>query len=536
MTVLNVETLFNLSDQRLRGKVVNEFETQMKNSNSVKSTFFGETLPSYRPLDAEYVNKMAIAYVCEAISQTTIHDFNQTIEKDKLDTFVKSALTDSKAIDEGQNLYKMLFASFCKDEATSTCFQDFINDGIEKWRDQLFQHLTDTGFITNELSQFHTRPGWIDLINLTMFKYRQLNPTEEQVQTVIKTWRSRLHDDTITESWQQTNFTPFQTFIQSVANILGVIGVACDAKSQVTAQLNKYSVIENYDWQVIFGNYSDVYVYGGDVTLFLHEKANPLGFANQKSPTNTIVGHNAVVDKVGDAMENYGRAEAAKGEAYTHPFGCFIAGTPILLKDGTTFSIEQLTARLEIASRDNHSTYTSDERIIIEVDIPTLIYGFDDGQTQDRPFFSGGHMFHTSEGWKAIAPETAHRENPHVNVGQLSQGDIVYRVKSHNPFEYEQVEIKGFTVDNLPVGSYLYSVHLIDGLQYYHANGYLVSANYPQMTEWRMRHNFAKLSYQERIFLRTRMEEIMPTLKHAIGPFIQEPILRALNQHTLNGD
>lgn len=98
----------------------------------------------------------------------------------------------------------------------------------------------------------------------------------------------------------------------------------------------------------------------------------------------------------------------------------------------------------------------------------------------DEPlFFTPGHIFHTTSGLKAVNPIVAEMENHTVEVGRLAPGHILYRLSSDGK-RYEQVLVKSIQIKQVAPTT-VYGVHLRDGQRSYHANGYLVAVNYPEV-------------------------------------------------------
>lgn len=114
------------------------------------------------------------------------------------------------------------------------------------------------------------------------------------------------------------------------------------------------------------------------------------------------------------------------------------------------------------------------------------------GINQTKPFFTAGHVFHTTTGLRAIDSKVAQLENDFLEVGTLSVGDEVLRLpqdwnssKASSSTSYDVV-----TIDSLPseltASTHVYGVHLREGLRSYHANGFLVALNYPELTVQRL--------------------------------------------------
>jgi len=97
----------------------------------------------------------------------------------------------------------------------------------------------------------------------------------------------------------------------------------------------------------------------------------------------------------------------------------------------------------------------------------------------DEPFFTPGHVFHTATGLRAVEPKVAMSENPWISVGRLGVGHVLYRLAKDGK-SYENIEIKKLRVAETQVQE-VYGVHLREGRRSYHANGYLVAVNYPEV-------------------------------------------------------
>lgn len=74
------------------------------------------------------------------------------------------------------------------------------------------------------------------------------------------------------------------------------------------------------------------------------------------------------------------------------------------------------------------------------------------------------------------------QENPWADVGRLAVGNILLRlnVKSKS---YEQVVIESISSETSAQVKTVYGLHLREGRRSYHANGYLVAVNYPEVSQ-----------------------------------------------------
>lgn len=140
---------------------------------------------------------------------------------------------------------------------------------------------------------------------------------------------------------------------------------------------------------------------------------------------------------------------------------CFIAGTQVLLIDGSTKPIEQVQLGDKLLGVDGQINE------VIGFDHPLLgnrkLYALNKGDY----FVTAEHPFYTTEGWKAIDPLATAAENPSLQVGMLEVGDILALI---NGKQEELLSIDSTEADPLTP---LYNF-LLTGNNSYHANGYLV--------------------------------------------------------------
>lgn len=155
-------------------------------------------------------------------------------------------------------------------------------------------------------------------------------------------------------------------------------------------------------------------------------------------------------------------------------------------------SIEKQTSGLKILVHGGEiATITAE---FVENTIPPgdQLFGIND----DAPFASVNHPFWTTEGWKCLAVEAAKQENPDIEFKLLQVGDIVYKIAQTSPLLYEPIRISRFTFRTLSEPTKIYGLHL-DGPRSYHANRYVVAANYPVLTKKRVQEGMKLLNAQE---------------------------------------
>jgi|GEM_PF-6809666 len=140
---------------------------------------------------------------------------------------------------------------------------------------------------------------------------------------------------------------------------------------------------------------------------------------------------------------------------------CFIAGTPVLLIDGTTKTIEQVQLGDTLLGMGGHANAVTgyDHPFLGERKLYSL--------NKSDYFVTAEHPFYTTKGWKAIDPLATAAENPLLQVGTLEIGDVLVLA---NGKQEELLSISSKEADPLTP---LYNF-LLSGNNSYYANGYLV--------------------------------------------------------------
>ena len=197
------------------------------------------------------------------------------------------------------------------------------------------------------------------------------------------------------------------------------------------------------------------------------------------------------------------------------PASCFLGETLILLSNSTSVPIEILKEKDQIFGHNGGIGTVSSEKVVHELDNETAIFGFNGVE----PFFTSGHPFWTQDGWRAINPHLAKSENHWLEVGQLTEGDYVRKVINVNngQLSYEWVKIDSIHFKDYPAGTRVYGVHNREGPRSYHANGYLVCLNYPEITTHNVAERMDSLSVNEKRTLQQHMDELEPVLTKVFG-------------------
>ena len=237
-------------------------------------------------------------------------------------------------------------------------------------------------------------------------------------------------------------------------------------------------------------------------------------------------------DLVGLMHNLYRNLARVRGARYTYMYllsptaggSCFSAGTRITIASGEEMTIEKQMFGQKLVSNAGDITTITNEYVENEIESGGQLFGINN----DEPFATPNHPFWTTEGWKSLEPEAAREENPHISYGVLQIGDTVFRITQTYPLLYEPVTISQFTIITFSEPSKTYGLHL-NGPQSYHANRYVVAANYPILTKKRVQDGKKKLSGGEKENLVSAIgsggKEVMKVLGKWASAFLDEGLV-----------
>ncbi|MBX9635841.1 MAG: hypothetical protein K2X44_12740 [Magnetospirillum sp.] len=137
---------------------------------------------------------------------------------------------------------------------------------------------------------------------------------------------------------------------------------------------------------------------------------------------------------------------------------CFVAGTPILMADGSIKAIEDVVVGDQLRGANGSINRVE------ELHPSTLgrqpLYAFDGGTA----FVTGGHPFMTPAGWKAINPALAEKSNPGLVVGALTVGEVLVASAG-------EMRISSIQSHDAPAETALFNFSVSDNRTYFVGNG-----------------------------------------------------------------
>ncbi|KAJ8313358.1 hypothetical protein KUTeg_009144 [Tegillarca granosa] len=201
-----------------------------------------------------------------------------------------------------------------------------------------------------------------------------------------------------------------------------------------------------------------------------------------------------------------------------NPFGCFLNRTLVLMKDGSQKEIESISENENIIGMDSVIGTVSSEKVSNFTQGQLVVFGFNN----EEPFFTASHPFMTDQGWMALNPFEARKENNWLDVGQLKEGQYVKKIeefdKTTGSIRYQRIKIESIQSKTYPAGTPIYGLHLREGPRSYHANGYLVHLNYPEITSDRIKKGISNLSILELEKFVTTIKSFGPCIEKILGP------------------
>lgn len=217
---------------------------------------------------------------------------------------------------------------------------------------------------------------------------------------------------------------------------------------------------------------------------------------------------------------------------------CFATGTLITTEHGDVH-VEDLRPYTRVLVRAPELYGMTSEEIVVHptshsdhaggTPTHTLLYGFNGG----KPFVTAGHIFLTVMGPKAIDPEIATQENPHIYVSRLQIGDILLRLNASRK-GYDHVRIASIIAKSAHCTT-VHGVHFLGGSSgggKYHANGYWVAANYPELTMSRLIKQYETMNMPDRVDFVKRVANLPSSFRTVLGDVVSQTVQRVFSDIT----
>ncbi|KAF3919677.1 hypothetical protein ABW20_dc0105753 [Dactylellina cionopaga] len=253
---------------------------------------------------------------------------------------------------------------------------------------------------------------------------------------------------------------------------------------------------------------------------------------NTDSETEILAGDKDVEEGETQHLESSSNTSDLKASdpPVTFSPGCFAPGTLVWTKQ-EQIPIEALKENDAILTQAGNQFceygLKSDEIVAIPVENGEItLYSFN-GET---PFFTKDQVFRTTTGHRAIDPISAKRENPWLEVGQLRQGHVLMHTQ-------DALSYKLVVIDNIAEGSikcdHVWSMHLREGLRQYHANGYLVRINYPEITIKSIANSIRALPKDQAMQMLHHIKELKPIFDRFGCGAVEQLLYRELGDDEL---
>ncbi|WP_106396835.1 Hint domain-containing protein [Actinocorallia populi] len=487
--MVTLDRLISMDDAQVRTHVGTVFTAQLQNSLTVHDVFFPDAPPPLRTAAQPWVADVAAALVAWSLALVSGHGFSRTADQVKAQAFVQARLKpdDPDFISLARENYSFLFPTHAGKDGVP--FATYLADRSD-WGQQLAKEMISPHYTIKELFGYRSDRGkFFQRLYCNLYKVRLLRP--DLAGAVERHWEEILHERAFTAGW-----TVYDAMLS--AHYTGQNFI-----EQVLAATNRRSPTgTGYAPNPAGGStsYTNAYTYGLDVGTWLTDHAH-YDFLTGAHPDNV---------------------ERA-------PFGhCFREGTPILMADGTTKPIEEITQGEQVCGYLGEIEQRSPQTIVWPLKEGELLYGINDYP----PFFTASHPFLTPHGWKAISPEAAQQVNPGLHITELKEGDQLLQIDYPGPTEpaqYRHVTISKITLMVADRRQHVHSLHLHRPKQSYHAHGFCVAVNHPEHTADHITDAFARLTAAERRFITQQLTPVLPLLKSTLGPYIEHILISGLH-------
>ena len=137
-TTLTVENLLELADREVKSNVTTCYTAMLQNAgHGDRNVIYPNPPSAISPKNASFVNDVACAFICSAISYSSLYNFANCVSRNRADSFWQRSLTQTNAncMAEGSHLYTHYFPDYCRKDGKT--FRMYQEDGGSKWAKRL---------------------------------------------------------------------------------------------------------------------------------------------------------------------------------------------------------------------------------------------------------------------------------------------------------------------------------------------------------------------------------------------------------------
>ncbi|KAJ8313357.1 hypothetical protein KUTeg_009143 [Tegillarca granosa] len=454
-----------------------------RGGNGVSNTFFGIDSRSAMLGSTDYTDtreKLAVLSISYHLSQVNKYGFNNTVNGGKALSLIENELKSSNGQKMGIDLLLETFLQKYN-------FEKYLSKK-EKLCSLLEAKLSKKSYIVGSIVESIVRETGLPNKLKVLFLHF-LGSTK--ITSILRIWNDNSVKEDITRTYFE--FVENENHIAFVSLLLKDEDSLQSAVFKACIQSKSTTMVP----PVIAGPTMPMIkiCYGQRVQYWLHSGSGPKAFdvSTFKEPDN-ITFH------------------------CPNPFGCFINRTLVLMKDGSQKEIESISENEHIIGMDSVIGTVSSEKVSNFTQGQLVVFGFNN----EEPFFTASHPFMTDQGWMALNPFEARKENNWLDVGQLKEGQYVKKIeefdKTSGSIRYQRIKIESIQSKTYPAGTPIYGLHLREGPRSYHANGYLVHLNYPEITSDRIKKGISNLSILELEKFVTTIKSFGPCIEKILGP------------------
>jgi hypothetical protein len=267
---LGLDDLHHLSEDPIRGAIIDAFLSLVKSSPSVSSVFFNGYKIDLKidslSCNYEFIDDVACGLVCSAISRIQDHDFNRTVDQYRADSYWRQRLDSNEGKILGTSLFWWGYPDHCRSEKHT--LRDYINSDKNRWGREYADRIMSPEYINGELQKLIAgEPNWPRKIQMIFRKLWFLDAS--MYGPVLNALYKAYPEITKLIVLPLDNFLASDNFRSE--QFLDPVGKAANVGTPYTIMLPR-------------GGFRTFYEYGEDVVKFLKQKPKNFQLYTGKKP------------------------------------------------------------------------------------------------------------------------------------------------------------------------------------------------------------------------------------------------------------
>jgi len=481
-------------------------------NGGVKNTFFGSVNASvYKQLASNSMlqsraagtngplSNFALYYTSYVMSTNSLYGFNSTIQNTNFAS-VQTQIKNLSSAGTGD----AMFLDYLLTQGLTPAFAD--QSSMQNSAVAIAQNLGSANAFNMLITQLQHSSSSTSIFPAKVFLYllNILDNGGNNFKQVIDAWQTSKNNWSLVADWNQINwFDTLDVDFNQNASSYNVVNQA------VSNAINQASTVTNYKTYCppCMGGPAPICprceqeengttsTYGIGVVNWLNSSTGPsaLGLRSGNGPNNVVT------------------TGGGGGGG-----GCLLHDTNLLTADGKWIKVQDVKPGMRLLNGKKEVVIATCETVVNPR--VAAVYGIN----SETPMMSKEHAVMTQRGWCSLQPNESMKLNPHIRVGYLKEGDLVWRIQTSSDGTSKIVleEVKKIVHQELKKGKEQtgYAFTFSNGSRSLWANGYCTLVNYPELTAERLSHQLKDhLSASDEVQLSIGMKNAGPILEKAMG-------------------